>query len=160
LPSFFANNFMTIQLCLVSILIIALVLMFYQLRRVTKVSKRILHNMKVSKRNFTATNSNQTFSELVDVLQEKNPKRNAVDTEGEPFVQTATLYKKDQETGEREEGSLQLSSLQKQHRKVYELAELGMDRLTISQKSNIPIGEVNLILDLSKGGSRGKYGSR
>lgn len=39
---------------------------------------------------------------------------------------------------------------QKQYEKVYELAQLGMDRLAISQQSNVPIGEVNLILDLSK----------
>ena len=36
------------------------------------------------------------------------------------------------------------------NKKVYELAELGMDRVTISRQSNVPIGEVNLILDLWK----------
>jgi len=41
-------------------------------------------------------------------------------------------------------------SFPKQYEKVYELAQRGMDRRSISQKSHVPIGEVNLILDLSK----------
>lgn len=41
-------------------------------------------------------------------------------------------------------------SLPKEYEKVYELSQRGMDRISISQKSNIPIGEVNLILDLMK----------
>lgn len=46
-------------------------------------------------------------------------------------------------------------SVPKEYEKVYELSKRGLDRLTISQKSNVPIGEVNLILDLmqSKGRS-------
>ena len=40
--------------------------------------------------------------------------------------------------------------LPKEYEKVFELDQRGLDRLTISQKSNIPIGEVNLILDLLK----------
>ncbi len=36
----------------------------------------------------------------------------------------------------------------KQYDKVQELAEKGIDPISISQKSNIPVGEVNLILDL------------
>ena len=38
----------------------------------------------------------------------------------------------------------------KQYEKVYEMAQRGIDPILISQKSNIPIGEVNLILDLIK----------
>lgn len=41
-------------------------------------------------------------------------------------------------------------TIPKEYEKVYELFQRGMDRISISQKSNIPIGEVNLILDLMK----------
>jgi hypothetical protein len=52
----------------------------------------------------------------------------------------------------------QLNSIPKHYRKVYELAERGMDRFAISKKSNIPIGEVNLILDLAQAKLQGKIG--
>ena len=38
----------------------------------------------------------------------------------------------------------------KQYDKVRELARLGVDRLAISKQTDVPIGEVNLILELSK----------
>ncbi len=45
---------------------------------------------------------------------------------------------------------------QKQYEKVHKLAQLGMDRMEISQQSNVPIGEVNLILNLTKARSQAK----
>lgn len=38
----------------------------------------------------------------------------------------------------------------KQYDKIQELAQRGIDPITISQRSNIPVGEVNLILNLIK----------
>jgi len=38
----------------------------------------------------------------------------------------------------------------KQYEEVQELAQRGMDSISISQESDIPVGEVNLILDLIK----------
>ena len=42
------------------------------------------------------------------------------------------------------------TSVSKQYEKVYEMAQRGIDPISISQKNNIPIGEVNLILNLIK----------
>lgn len=54
---------------------------------------------------------------------------------------------KQKNNGEKNKGNI---SIPKEYEKVYELFQRGMDRISISQKSNIPIGEVNLILDLIK----------
>jgi hypothetical protein len=50
-------------------------------------------------------------------------------------------------------------SVPKQYDKVHEMAQRGMDPLSISQKSNIPIGEVTLILDLIKAKREGQTSS-
>jgi hypothetical protein len=47
----------------------------------------------------------------------------------------------------------------KQYDKVQELARQGIDPITISQRSNIPVGEVNLILDLMKARREGPANS-
>jgi hypothetical protein len=46
--------------------------------------------------------------------------------------------------------NIEKTSVSKQYEKVYEMAQRGIDPISISQKNNIPIGEVNLILDLIK----------
>ena len=51
-------------------------------------------------------------------------------------------------------------SVPKQYDKVHEMAQRGMDPLSISQKSNIPIGEVTLILDLIKAKREGQTSSQ
>ncbi|MBD3184887.1 hypothetical protein GF312_21570 [Candidatus Poribacteria bacterium] len=44
---------------------------------------------------------------------------------------------------------------QGKYKKILKLAKLGIDRFEISKRSNIPIGEVNLILDIYKSKAKG-----
>ncbi len=134
-----AKNYMPLQLLFNALLIVALIIMSFKL----------VHVMRVSDKNRVELNKSETFANMLGVLRGKIKKRgNDAETTCNSLAQIPY-----EEQGDEEKVS---HRVQEQYSKVYELAKLGMDRLEIAKKSNIPIGEVNLILDLSRASSQGK----
>ncbi len=134
-----AKNYMPLQLLFNALLIAALVI----------ISFKLAHVMKISSKNRVELSKSETFANMLGVLRGK-VKRKGNDAETKSNSLARIPY---QEQEDREEVS---HRIQEQYSKVHELAKLGMDRLEIAEKSNIPIGEVNLILDLSRTSSQGK----
>ena len=99
------------------------------------------------KRAYVGQSSEKLFKKkqiFTDVMGElENKKTSQVDENAE--LENPNMKQKN--NGEKNKGNI---SIPKEYEKVYELFQRGMDRISISQKSNIPIGEVNLILDLIK----------
>lgn len=137
---FQAKDYMLAQLILNVVLVIALIIMGIKLWSIAKASKK---NHKVLKKS-------QDFADIIGGLQQQSMGKNS--TVGVLHSAAAQLEAPDRSlkrTKKKRRGA-RTASLQEQYRKVSELAQLGLDRLAISQQSNVPIGEVNLILDLSK----------
>jgi hypothetical protein len=134
-----AKNYMPLQLFFNALLIAALVI----------ISFKLAHVMRVSHKNRVELNKSETFADMLGVLRGKI-KRRGNDAE-KASDSLAQIPYQDQEDEEKVS-----HRVQEQYSKVYELAKLGMDRLEIAKKSNIPIGEVNLILDLSRASLQGK----
>lgn len=83
----------------------------------------------------------QIFADVISELENKQTSQVDENIEiGNPNIKKTNNLEKNK-------GNI---SIPKEYEKVYELFQRGMDRISISQKSNIPIGEVNLILDLIK----------
>jgi hypothetical protein len=134
-----AKNYMSLQLFFNALLIAALIIISFKLARV----------MRVSDKNRVELSKNETFANMLGVLRGKIKKRgNDAETTYDSLAQIPYAEQEDKEKASHR--------VQEQYSKVYELAKLGMDRLEIAKKSNIPIGEVNLILDLSRASSQGK----
>ena len=134
-----ARNYMPLQLLFNALLIAALVI----------ISFKMAHVMRVADKNRVELSKNETFANMLGVLRDK-VKRRSNDAEKTSNSLAQIPY---EEQGDEEKVS---HRVQEQYSEVYELAKLGMDRLEIAKKSNIPIGEVNLILDLSRASSQGK----
>lgn len=141
-------NYELIQFCLNILLTIAVVIMGIKLWRVSRMSKK----------NSETLQKGQNFADMISRLQKEATQKDTtkadsnernLETQSPPpaKLNTAGVIRKAKKPKERVDRS---SAIQKKYEKVYKLAQLGLDRLTISQQSNIPIGEVNLILDLSK----------
>jgi hypothetical protein len=134
-----AKNYMPLQLFFNALLIAALII----------ISFKLAHVMRVSDKNRVELNKNETFANMLGVLRGKvKRKGNDAETTSNSLAQIPYQEQEDKEKVS--------TGVQEQYSKVYELAKLGMDRLEIAKKSNIPIGEVNLILDLSRVSSQGK----
>jgi len=132
------------QFCFNAFLLIALMVMGIGLWRVTRTSKKTIRTLKKNK------HSTDMINKLQQGMREKD--RNL----GQRFARSV---KPDisQKLQKRKRGEKHPQTVhQKQYEKVQKLAQLGMDRMEISQQSNVPIGEVNLILDLSKTESQAK----
>ena len=137
---FQAKDYMLAQLILNVVLVTALIVMGIKLWSIAKASRK---NHKVLKKN-------QDFADIIGGLQQQaRGKNNTVGVLHSAAAQLGTPDRGSKRTKKKRRRA-QTASLQEQYRKVYELAQLGLDRLAISQQSNVPIGEVNLILDLSK----------
>ena len=120
-------------------LMIALVVIGIKLWRVARVSKR----------NSSASNG-QDFVDMIAKLQPGVEKKSiSAAAEHTVSVKSNTPVKMEKRKKKKEQVAYPVAR-QKRYEKVHKLAQLGMDRLAISQESSIPIGEVNLILDLSK----------
>jgi hypothetical protein len=144
------RDYIMAQLILNAVLVIALVVMGLKLWFIAKNLKK---NHKILKKN-------QNFADMINgdnvtsrMQREAAGKSGTIGIPHATASQPKSVYSGRKETKKRRRGK-QTASLQEQYREVYELAQLGMDRLAISQQSNIPIGEVNLILDLSKARSQ------
>jgi hypothetical protein len=104
--------------------------------------------MKASGKNRVELNKNETFANTLGVVRGRIKKRG---DDAETTCNSLAQIPYDEQEDEEKVSH----RAQEQYSKVYELAKLGMDRLEIAKKSNIPIGEVNLILDLPTASSQG-----
>jgi len=131
-----------VQLCFNVFMIMALIVIGIKLWRVTKVSKKNLSTLK----------KGMDLADIMGRLQQGTAeKNNSLEPQRVRPLKTA-ISGKTQKRKRRKERPQAMH--EKQYEKVHKLAQLGMDRMEISQQSNVPIGEVNLILDLSKSGSQ------
>jgi hypothetical protein len=130
------------QLCFNVLLVVVLIIMGIELWYISRISKR----------NRNALKENVDFSHIMSKLglEEKSDSLKGQPTLSVKPDNSGKLQKKRR----RKEKAPQLSAQQKQYEEVHKLAQLGMDRMQIAQQSKIPIGEVNLILDLSKARSQ------
>ncbi len=137
---FQAKDYMLAQLILNVVLVIALIVMGIKLWSIAKATGK---NYKVLKKS-------QDFADIIGGLQQQaRGKNRTVGVLHSAAAQLGTPDRGSKRTKKKRRGA-RTASLQEQYRKVYELAQFGLDRFAISQQSNVPIGEVNLILDLSK----------
>ncbi len=137
-------DYALVQLCFNVFLVMALIVIGIKLWRVTKVLKR----------NLSALKKGMDPADIIDMLQQGTMEKDgSLELQRARPVKTA-ISGKTQKRRKRKERPQAMH--EKQYEKVHKLAQLGMDRMEISQQSNVPIGEVNLILDLSKSGSQAK----
>ncbi len=128
------------RLCFDALLVISLIIMAISLWRVSRISKK----------DPAALKKYQTFADMVNKNSRFRRKRERPTSEQHLVTVKAAAAEKHHKRREKKRDGIGAASTQKQYRKVHELAQLGMDPLAISRQSNVPIGEVNLILDLSK----------
>ena len=140
------RDYILAQLILSAVLVTAMIVMGIKLWFMIRASKK---NHKILKKS-------QSLADIINGTdmanvsrQEAERSNNTIGILNNTIPQSITPQKGRGKT-KKNRRNAQAASLQEQYRKVYELAQLGMDRLAISQQSKVPIGEVNLILDLSK----------
>lgn len=137
---FETTSFILAQLCFNIFIAAGLVFVGFRYCRISRFLKRSLIPSE-GKQNFADT--------LGEIQQERDKKDKTKKSESK-------VYNKNHKKHIAEEPVKQSDSVQKQYKKVQELARLGMNPLAIAQQSNVPIGEVNLILELSRAASQGK----
>ncbi len=111
--------------------------MIIKIKSIDKLAKYIRRNRRKLK-------NNPIFADILNEI-EKDRKRNyenMVKENSEEKEKTSKKTKSEDTKDNNEDNTI------KQYDKVQELAQKGIDPISISQKSNIPVGEVNLILDL------------
>ncbi len=128
------------RLCFDALLVVSLIIMAISLWRVSRISKK----------DPAALKKYQTFADMVNKDSRFRRKRERPTSEQHFVTVKTAAAEKHHKRREKKQDSIGTASTQKQYRKVHELAQLGMEPLAISRQSNVPIGEVNLILDLSK----------
>lgn len=137
-------DYALVQLGFNAFLMMALIVIGIKLWRVTKISKR----------NLSAIKKGMNPADIIGRLQQGLAEEGS-DQKPQRILPIKTdISGKMQKRKRRKERPQTMHD--KQYEKVHKLAQLGMDRMEISQQSNVPIGEVNLILDLSKSGSQAK----
>ena len=108
---------------------------------------------RVSKKNSNILKKGQNFADMIGRLQRGAEAENNGAGKRRPIFAVPNMAQKKQKKKKR---TLPPVASQKQYERVHKLAQLGIDRLAISQQSNVPIGEVNLILNLTKSRSQSK----
>ena len=144
------RDYVIVQFCFDILLVVSLIIIGINLWRV----------IRISKKNPNALKKFQTFADMINEgdrfhKEKDNSGSVRLKSEGQNMPSNEVKGRRKKKGHGVQPASLQQHTPQ-QYKKVHELAELGMDRLAISQQSNVPIGEVNLILDLSKARSQSK----
>ncbi|MGB9595721.1 MAG: AMIN domain-containing protein, partial [Candidatus Poribacteria bacterium] len=109
-----------------------------KIRSIDKIARYIRRNRRRLK-------DNPVFADILNEIEKGNKynlSRIAKSGSEEDKEKSAKEAKPEDKKDDNDESKI------KQYDKVQELAKKGIDPISISQKSNIPIGEVNLILDL------------
>ncbi len=128
------QNVMLVQVALDFVFIIALCLIGVN-------SIKLLRNYEGQTKKFVK--KKQVFTDIINEVENDQMPKIDMSNESENHTKKASNEEKNKDN----KGNIPIP---KEYEKVYELFQRGMDRISISQKSNIPIGEVNLILDLMK----------
>ncbi len=140
------TDYILVQLCFNALLVIALIAMGIKLCRVARRSKKHLNALK----------EDEVFADMVSRLQQGGKETDNSPEQQRVLPISSDIPGKAQKRRKRRGSATRPAAGQKQYEKVLKLAQLGIDRMEISQQSNVPIGEVNLILNLTKAGSKAK----
>lgn len=140
------TDYILAQFCFNALLVTALIFMGIKLWRVTRVSERNLNTLK----------EGADFADMVNRLQSDAEERDNSLERQHALPIRPDVSGKAQKRRKRKRRVTRPAAAQKQYEKVHRLAQLGMDQMEISQQSNVPIGEVNLILNLTKARSQAK----
>jgi hypothetical protein len=135
------NRYGFIQIGFDIIVIISLLYMISKMKESFRIVRLLKKNRKLFK-------ENPIFADILEeiekgtIKEKKKKKTKSTDIDEENDIQE--LRQKNINEVEKE------ITFPKQYDKVQEFAQKGMDPISIAQKSDIPVGEVNLILDLIK----------
>ncbi|MFC1714117.1 AMIN domain-containing protein [Candidatus Poribacteria bacterium] len=140
------TDYMLAQLCFNALLVVALIALGIKLWRVSRVLKKSRSTLK----------EGADFADMVNRLELGGEENSNSLGQQHALPIIPDIPGKAQKRRKRKGRATLSTADQKQYEKVHKLAQLGMDRMEISQQSNVPIGEVNLILNLTKARSQAK----
>jgi hypothetical protein len=132
----------------IAVVLIALIYMGFKLRGVSKFARLIRKNSRILKENPAFANM------LNDMEKERSQESVNLTKKAELIIETQGKSDEDSdedfEEKEEKDSVTETITIPRQYEKVEEMAQRGMDPVLISEKSEVPVGEVNLILDLIK----------
>ncbi|MDQ1316400.1 MAG: hypothetical protein QG588_47 [Candidatus Poribacteria bacterium] len=135
------ENYVMIQIAFDMVMLAMLIYMIIKMKTVLNFTRFIKKHKRLLK-------GNKAFADMLVELENGYTH----ETEINKHKQVSKVKNADDEKKEKtnKDTNTEKTSVSKQYEKVYEMAQRGIDPISISQKNNIPIGEVNLILDLIK----------
>jgi hypothetical protein len=136
---FLDGNYVIIQITFDAVMLMMMIYMIIKMKAVLNFTRLIKKHRRVLK-------GNKAFADMLVELENgythETEINKHISKEKNPNDEKKDKTKKDTGTEQ--------TFASKQYEKVYEMAQRGIDPISISQRNNIPIGEVNLILDLIK----------
>lgn len=131
-----------------AVILIALIYTGFKIRGVSKFARLIRKNSRMLK-------ENPAFANMLNEMEKERSQESVnLPKKVEQIVDTQNINNEDfeekEEKEEEKDSVLETVTIPKQYEKVEEMAQRGMDPVSISKKSEVPVGEVNLILDLIK----------
>jgi hypothetical protein len=132
----------------IAVVLIALIYMGYKIRGVSKFARLIRKNSRMLK-------ENPAFANMLNEMEKERTQESLnLTKEAELIVETQNTddenNDEDFEGKEEKDSITEKVTIPRQYEKVEEMAQRGMEPALISEKSEVPVGEVNLILDLIK----------
>lgn len=131
---FESGSYGIIQLVFDILVLTALVYIAFKMKEAIRIVRLVKKNRKNLK-------ENNVFADMLDELENGHSNQ---DPENTNIKEQENIEEKIGDDDKDEEKI----TFPKQYEKIQELAQRGMDPISISEKSDIPVGEVNLILDL------------
>ena len=132
------SGYGVVQLSFDVIILIFLVYMGIKMKESFRLIRLLKKNRKILK-------ENPVFADMLSEMEKGHKKE---DHDGQNKQEQ--MIEENQEDIKDSESDGNDIAFPKQYEEVQELAQRGMDSISISQESDIPVGEVNLILDLIK----------
>jgi hypothetical protein len=126
-----------------AVILIALIYMGVKVRGVSKFARLLRKHSRTLK-------ENPVFANMLSELEKGHPQETVKNPKKAEQV-INILSTNDEDSEEKKENNDVLEPITtRQYERVQEMAQHDMDPVSISEKSNVPVGEVNLILDLIK----------
>jgi hypothetical protein len=146
------GNYVIIQITFDVVILVMLIYMITKMKAVLNFTKFIKKHRRVLK-------GNKAFADMLVELE--NGYTHETEINKHEHMSKANVKNPNDEKKDKpkKDTNTDQASASKQYEKVYEMAQRGIDPISISQKNNIPIGEVNLILDLIKSKREGPTSS-
>jgi len=138
LESLNGNVLAIIQYVFDLLILSAVIYVIIKVRSINKLARYI-------RRNHRRLKDNPIFADMLNEIEKGYKQSSEKETKKKSSSDKEKTLK---DTGSEDKKDINDESSIKQYDKVQELAKKGIDPISISEKSNIPVGEVNLILDL------------